>query len=100
MQTVIKKPFITEKTLALAAKGYYTFMVEVAAGKAKIGREIARLYKVNVTAIRTISMHGKSRRVGKKMTLIQKPDWKKAIVKLAPGQKIEAFEVTTEREKK
>ncbi len=97
---IVKKPLITEKSLALAAKGLYTFGVEKSAGKGEISHEINKLYKVKVTEIRTISMHGKVRRVGKKMKMVKGVDWKKAIVKLSPGQKIEAFEVTTKEEVK
>ena len=97
---IVKRPLITEKSLALAAKSFYTFSVAASANKAEISREIGILYKVKVTGIRTVSMHGKVRRVGRKMNTVRKSDWKKAIVKLAPGQKIEAFEVTTKEEKK
>lgn len=95
---IVKKPLITEKSLALAAKGVYTFGVAKSAGKAEIAREIGQLYKVKVTDVHTVSMHGKERRVGRKMKAVRQSDWKKAIVKLAPGQKIEAFEVTTKEE--
>ncbi len=98
--TIVNKPLITEKTLTLAGKGFYTFDVAVMANKIVISHEIEKLYKVKVTGIRTITSHGKVRRVGRKMTPIKKSDWKKAIVRLAAGQKIDAFEVTGEGEKK
>lgn len=97
---IVKKPLITEKSLALAGKSLYTFAVDKSAGKGEISREINKLYKVKVTEIRTISMHGKVRRVGRKMKTVKGMDWKKAIVKLAPGQKIDAFEVTNKEEVK
>jgi len=100
MSTVIRKPMITEKTLALASHGFYTFRVAHDANKAQISRDVGRLYKVKVTKTRTVVMHGKTRRVGRKMTPVTASDWKKAIVKLSPGQKIDAFEVTTKEEKK
>lgn len=95
---IINKPLITEKSMFLASKGLYTFYVSAAANKAEISRDIGRLYKVKVIDIRTVSMHGKVRKVGRKMKTVRASDWKKAIVKLAPGQKIEAFEVTTKEE--
>lgn len=100
MHLIVNRPLITEKSLTLAGKGLYTFSVSLKADKSQIRREINRLYKVKVTDIRTVTMHGKTRRVGRKMTVIQKSNWKKAIVRLMKGQKIDAFEVTGEEEKK
>ncbi len=100
MHLIVNRPLITEKSLTLAGKGLYTFKVSLKADKSQIRREINRLYKVKVTDIRTVTMHGKTRRVGRKMTVIQKSNWKKAIVRLMKGQKIDAFEVTGEGEKK
>jgi large subunit ribosomal protein L23 len=100
MKSVVK-PFMTEKTLLLAAQGWYTFVVALQAEKKQIASDIATFYNVTVTEVRTVHMHGKTRRVGKKMQHTKKSDWKKAIVHLAAGQKIDAFEVTTpETEKK
>jgi large subunit ribosomal protein L23 len=93
MNTLVK-PFITEKTLSLASRGWYTFVVMFQAEKKQIAQDIAKFYTVTVTEVRTVHMHGKVRRVGKKMKHTKKPDWKKAIVHLAAGQKIDAFEVT------
>jgi large subunit ribosomal protein L23 len=93
MNTVVR-PFITEKTLSLAARGWYTFVVDPQAEKKQIASDVAKFYKVTVTDVRTVHMHGKNRKVGKKMQYVKKPDWKKAMVQLAAGQKIDAFEVT------
>lgn len=100
MRQIVIRPVITEKTYALAAKGWYTFAVLPASNKAQVAGEITRLYGVNITAVRTVSVHGKTRRVGRRMLRTRKQDWKKAIVRLREGQKIEAFEVATEGEKK
>jgi large subunit ribosomal protein L23 len=96
----LMKPCITEKSLSLAARGWYTFVVRPDARKKEITRDVSEFYKVTVTGIRTVHMHGKTRRVGKKTTYVKKPDWKKAIVHLASGQKIDAFEVTTQEAEK
>lgn len=98
MKKIVIKPFITEKTYALVARGWYTFVVAPDARKREIGREIARLYKVTVTQVKTTRVHGKIRRTGAKQQPVAKSDWKKAFVRLANGQRIEAFEA--EREKK
>ncbi|MBI5619414.1 50S ribosomal protein L23, partial [Candidatus Gottesmanbacteria bacterium] len=81
------------------AKGWYTFVVAIDARKKKIGQEIARLYKVTVTQVRTERLHGKSRRSGKKQQPVVTSDWKKAFVRLGAGQRIEAFQAV-EGEKK
>ncbi len=94
----IRRPIITEKSLSLAGRGWYTFAADVRARKEDIASDIAKLYAVNVVAVRTISMHGKMRRSGKRMTMTKKSDWKKALVMLKSGQKIDAFEVTKEPE--
>jgi large subunit ribosomal protein L23 len=99
MKTIIK-PFITEKTLSLASRGWYTFAVDPSAGKRDIARDVNSVYNVIVTAVRTVGMHGKMRRVGKGMQHVKRQDWKKAAVRLAKGQKIDAFEVTTQEEPK
>jgi large subunit ribosomal protein L23 len=93
MNTVVIRPLITEKTLTLASRGWYTFMVGKGADKTSIGKDVSQLYKVNVVSVRTISMHGKVRRVGRQMRYAKKADWKKALVQLKAGQKIDAFEI-------
>ncbi|MBI3956205.1 50S ribosomal protein L23 [Candidatus Gottesmanbacteria bacterium] len=99
IHTIIK-PIITEKSLALAAKGWYTFAVNVGSNKPQIAVAIHDLYNVTVIDLRTMIMHGKERRSGKRMRRIVKSDWKKALVQLKAGQKIDAFEITGEGEKK
>jgi large subunit ribosomal protein L23 len=94
MNTIVIRPHITEKTLNLAASGWYTFSVVEDASKLQIAQEVSSLYKVNVVSVRTISMHGKVRKVGKMSKLASRPNWKKAMVRLKKGQKIDAFEVT------
>lgn len=94
------KPHLTEKSLVLAAKGYYTFVVDPSARKEEIKSALGDLYNVHVLEARTIAMHGKIRKAGRKMTKVKRSNWKKAVVKLAAGEKIDAFEVTKEEEKK
>jgi len=98
MKNVLVRPLITEKTLIYAAKGWYTFLVALLARKEDAARDISAFYKVTVIDIRSSHMHGKMRRVGKKMKYIKKPDTKKVMVRLAKGQKIDAFEVTAPAE--
>lgn len=79
-----------------AASGWYTFRVAITATKADINRAVTEKYQVTVTSLRTQIMHGKNRRVGKKLRQLMKSDWKKALVRLKDGQKIAAFEVTSQ----
>lgn len=94
------RPHITEKSLRLASKGWYTFATDRFTRKHEITQEINRVYTVTVTSVRTSIMHGKTRRIGKKMMTKVAQNWKKAMVRLTPGQTIPAFEVTQEVEKK
>lgn len=100
MKTGAFRPLITEKTLTQAAVGWYTFMVSKDDDKKTLARIIADYYNVQVTDVRTMRKHGKMRRVGKLMRHVKKPDWKKAMVRLAKGQKIDAFEIAPMEEGK
>lgn len=100
MKSTLVKPLITEKTLTLAAHGWYTFVVDKKADKKGVARVISDFYKVKVVGVRVASMHGKTRRVGKLMRHRHKSDWKKAMVRLTSGQKIDAFEVVPPEEGK
>lgn len=100
MKHIITKPVITEKSLKLASRGWYTFAAAVASSKPQIAQAIHDVYGVTVVDVRTLIMHGKERRAGKRMKRVRRSDWKKALVRLKEGQKIDAFEVTGETEKK
>ena len=100
MNRIIVRPIITEKSLSLASRGWYSFDVNEASTKPEIGRAMSDLYKVTVQDVRTMIMHGKEHRSGKRQKKIAKSDWKKALVHLKAGQKIDAFEVTGETKEK
>lgn len=99
MKHLVRQPRMSEKSLDLAGRGWYTFVVDKHARKEEIAKAIGALYAVVVTDVRTVAVHGKERRVGRMRKSVKKSDWKKALVKLAPGQRIDAFEVTTEEKK-
>jgi large subunit ribosomal protein L23 len=89
-QTIVR-PLITEKTsAAYQEKGEYTFQVHPDASKGGIKQAIEQLFGVKVTGVWTSNQRGKTKRVGK--TVGRRPNWKKAIVKLAEGDTIEIFE--------
>ena len=100
MNRIIVRPIITEKSLSLASRGWYSFEVNEASTKPEIARAMSDLYKVTVEDVRTMIMHGKEHRSGKRQKKIAKSDWKKALVHLKAGQKIDAFEVTGETKEK
>ena len=92
MKYSIKRPHITEKSLRLAGRGWYTFVVDEDANKEQIASQIHQLFGVDVTSVRTIKMAGKIRRVGRKMREVRRSDWKKAMVQLKSGQHLDIFE--------
>ncbi|MBA7627562.1 50S ribosomal protein L23 [subsurface metagenome] len=87
---VLRRPLITEKNTELQAQGKYAFEVAREANKPQIKQAVEKAFKVKVTAVNVVAVHGKVRRVGRRQVLT--PAWKKAIVTLAPGDKIELFE--------
>jgi large subunit ribosomal protein L23 len=88
---LIKGPIITEKTHSLReAANKLTFRVAVKANKIELRKAIEDIFKVKVLRVNTITYQGKKKRMGK--TQGTRPDWKKAIVTLAPGEKIAGFE--------
>lgn len=88
---IIKGPIITEKTHGLKeAANKVTLKVDVRANKVEIRKAVEEAFKVKVLAVNTIRMKGKKKRLGR--TEGTRPDWKKAIVTLAPGEKLKGFE--------
>ncbi len=88
---VIKRPVISEKSTALAeVANRYAFEVAPQANKQEIREAVQRLFNVKVREVRTMMMHGKVKRVGRFET--KRPNWKKAIVTLTEGQKIDFFQ--------
>jgi large subunit ribosomal protein L23 len=87
---VLRRPLITEKTTALQAEGKYAFEVAREATKLQIKQAVEKAFKVGVTAVNVVVVPGKNRRLGRR--LLPAHPWKKAIVTLKPGDKIEFFE--------
>jgi len=89
---IIKGPIITEKSNDLLEKeNKYTFKVALEANKVEIKQAIEAIYKVKVLDINTVRVLPKRRRVGKYEGY--RPAYKKAIVKLAKDEKIDAFNI-------
>lgn len=94
MKNIVLKPVITEKAMNEATHGRYAFAVLKEANKPEIARAIEDMFKVNVVKVQTITVHGKMKRAAKSRTYVKGEDWKKAVVSLKDGQKIELFDVT------
>lgn len=86
---VLLRPVITERSMTETNVGRYTFAVATDATKMEIASAVAEAFKVDVVAVNTMKIHGKKRRLGRRIG--QRPDWKKAIVTIAKGQKIEKY---------
>ena len=87
---ILVRPLITERTTQLMAEDKYVFVVAKAANKIEIAKAVAEVFKVKVAKVNTVNVTGKKKRMGR--TEGKRPDYKKAIVKLAPGETIEFFE--------
>jgi large subunit ribosomal protein L23 len=88
---VIRKPLVTEKSnIGREERNLVTLAVDPRANKHDVRRAVEQLFGVEVLEVRTLRMPHKSRRVGRFVG--RKPQWKKAIVRLAEGHKIEFFE--------
>ncbi len=87
---VLRRPLITEKNTELQTLGKYAFEVAKEANKPQIKQAVEKAFSVIVTAVNVMNIHGEMRRVGRRQVLTR--SWKKAIVTLQPGDKIELFE--------
>lgn len=87
---VLKRLITTERSAALReGQNKYTFEVLVGASKGLIATEVAQTYQVEVEQVNIMIMPGKKRRLSRTQRFIRTPKWKKAVVKIKEGQKIE-----------
>ena len=88
---IVVRPIITEKsTLLKDAGNQYIFEVQRDANKIEIKKAVEKLFKVKVVSVNVSNMEGKKKRLGRFEG--KKSDWKKAVVKLSPKDKITIFE--------
>ena len=88
---IIRRPLITEKSTAQKeANNKLAFEVDRRANKIEIKNAVEKVFKVQVVDVHTINYFGKRKRLGRFAG--RRPHWKKAIVTLKPGQKVEFFE--------
>jgi large subunit ribosomal protein L23 len=88
---IIRRPIITEKTnIQKDQSNQVTFEVDPSANRIEVQRAIEKIFNVKVADTRTLNVRGKVKRRGR--ILGKRRDWKKAIVTLMPGERIEFFE--------
>jgi large subunit ribosomal protein L23 len=88
---VIKGPLVTEKLDKAREKlRQYSFVVDRAATKPQVAKAVEALFKVRVEGVQTLILRGKVKRVGR--SIGKRPNFKKAIVTLKEGDKIDLFE--------
>ena len=88
---ILVRPLITEKATRLHGDGQYAFEVRRHANKVQIKAAVEKGFDVKVTAVNVMIMKGKPQRV-RGNRIKHRPDWKKAIVTLGEGDKLELFE--------
>ena len=88
---IIKRPLITEKTsIQKEMNNQLTFEVDRRANRIEIKQAIETVFKVRVSDVKTMQVRGKIKQRGR--IIGKRRDWKKAIVKLMPGERIDFFE--------
>ena len=87
---MLKRPLITEKSTELQTRNKYAFEIAAGANKPMIKEAVEKAFSVKVTGVNVVTMPSKTRRVGRRQILTR--PWKKAIVTLQEGDKIEFFE--------
>ncbi len=97
---VLKRLITTEKTTKLKeGQNQYVFEVSLKASASKIAQEVGTEYKVEVVDVKTAVIPGKKRRLFRTQRFTRLPKWKKAVVKLKEGQKIEEAKVDKTKSK-
>lgn len=87
---VLRRPVITEKSSLLQEGGRYVFEVASKANKVQIRQAVEKAFSVKVTTVNVMTVRGKRKRYGNRLTA--RPSWKKAVVTLKQGDRIEIFE--------
>ena len=87
---ILLAPVISEKSYGLLDENKYTFIVDARSNKTEIKIAVEKIFDVKVLNVNTLNRMGKVKRRG--VTVGKRPDTKRAIVTLAPGDTIELFE--------
>ena len=89
---VILRPVVSEKSYGLLDSGVYTFVVPRTATKVEVREAVESIFDVQVVKVNTLNRKGKRKRNRKSATFGTRADTKRAIVRLAPGARIDLFE--------
>ena len=89
---VLIRPVVSEKSYALLDAGVYTFVVHPSASKVEIRQAVETIFNVHVVQVNTLNRKGKRKRNRRTGTYGTRPSTKRAIVSLAPGERIDLFE--------
>lgn len=100
MQNIYLAPVITERSLSRTENKEYTFVVPKSSTKFQIKTAIEEAFGVSVKALRTITIKGKTKRVGKQSLFYQTADKKLAIAKVSEKDKIDLFDTEEKKLKK
>lgn len=89
--SIVKRPLVTEKTnIQKEVSNQVTFEVDSRANRIEIARAVEQIFNVKVAKTRTVNVKGKVKRRGR--IVGKRKDWKKAIITLMPGERIDFFE--------
>lgn len=91
-RSIIIRPVVSEKSYGLIDQGTYTFLVHPDANKIEIRQAVEQIFGVRVRRVNTLNRKGKRKRNRRTFTYGKRPDTKRAVVTLAPGDRIDLFE--------
>ncbi len=91
-KTILLRPVVSEKSYALMDNGTYVFIVDKHANKIEIREAVQSAFGVRVASVNTMNRKGKRKRHARRQVLGQRPDTKRAIVRLVGDDRIELFE--------
>lgn len=97
---ILKRAIISEKSLIDASYGRYTFEVSLKASKEEIAKAVKEIFNVDAQGVKTLVVKGRTKRALKTRKNIKVTSWKKAIIKVKSGQKIDLFETGSQNEEK
>ena len=86
LQHIVERPVISEKSVLMSQQGRYTFRCRTDANKIEIRQAIEKIFDVRVSNVNTLIVKGRVKQLGRKRAG-KTPNWKKAIVTLAPDAK-------------
>jgi large subunit ribosomal protein L23 len=89
---VLIRPVVSEKSYALMDSGVYIFVVDPDATKIEVRQAVEQTFSVKVRKVNTLNRSGKARRNRRTNVRGRRPDTKRAIITLAPGERIDLFE--------